>query len=156
SDLSPGTLQRTVTSHALRIGKVIRTVFLLLGHSGRRYRLYLSAESSWGLIYTLVLLTAARVSAADRIFVHYHSFTFVDMHSRLMEWIVNIGGRKTTHIFLCERMREGFYRHYPSATHSLIVSNAYLVRPATNQVSLPLNRAAGLRVGLLSQLFPDK
>jgi glycosyltransferase involved in cell wall biosynthesis len=156
-NLSVGTLHRDLKYHLGRTIKVLRAVLLLFANPGGHCRAYLSAESGGGLIYTLLLTMAARL-ANHTVFLHYHSFTFVDRRSRLMAWIVRGGGRKATHIFLCERMRKEFCNYYSGVVQSLVVSNAHLIKPpagGTDTPSVP-SAPASLRVGLLSHLLPEK
>ena len=62
-DVSAEGFQRTLSYDLRRIYKVLQAVFIVIISAGGRPRIYLSAESDWGLVYTLVLTMAARVTA---------------------------------------------------------------------------------------------
>lgn len=154
-DISASALDRSNFSyHVGRIKKVLRAAYYTLVTKADDRRFYMSSESRLGLVYMLVLVSLARVRK-DKIFLHYHSFTFVDRKSQIMGWIVRAAGPRAVHIFLCPAHRSGFLARYPRAGVSRIVSNAWIMPPSEPGLTA---RAGGGRlcIGLISHLGPDK
>jgi glycosyltransferase involved in cell wall biosynthesis len=127
---------------------------LLLWRNTASRVFYVACEGGLGLIYTLTLTTAARMTRAS-IFIHHHSFAYIDKHSPLMSCLTAIAGSRATHIFLCPTMAERFAKQYPARFQHSILSNSAFVAP----VSLPPRDRIPeepLIIGLLSNLNNEK
>lgn len=139
--------------HLLRAWAVLGgSVRLLLDAMHSNRVCYMPCQSDFGIIYTIYLLAVARLLRYRR-FLHHHNFGYINERRRLMELVLLVGGRATTHIFLCEKMRDRFSEAYWRPSLSTIVSNASFVRP-DERMPAPWN--AGLRIGLLSNLNEEK
>jgi glycosyltransferase involved in cell wall biosynthesis len=153
-NLSPGGLERSFIYHVRRGARVCMGIASVALNAWRsRRHLYVSADSGLGLLYNLAIVAIARLTGY-RLFLHYHSFTFIDQRSRLMALLVQIAGAQATHIFLCERMLELFRTHYRFQGGSIICSNARFVPIRTIPIKPHDHRP--LRVGLLSHLGAEK
>ncbi|WP_091884515.1 glycosyltransferase family 4 protein [Bradyrhizobium sp. Rc2d] len=115
--------------------------------------MYMGCEGDWGLIYTLILAVAAR-ALGYVIFLHHHSFSYVDRPYRLMRAVMRVGGDRIRHIFLCSRMQKCFENTYGDVASANIISNAAFVNAYTD-LEVP-TEPKPLRLGLLSNLTREK
>ncbi|UPJ74485.1 glycosyltransferase family 4 protein [Bradyrhizobium sp. 187] len=115
---------------------------------------YLGCEGDWGLVYTAVLVVASRVFD-HAILLHHHSFSYVDRNSRLMRFILSVGGKHIRHLFLCKKMHERLEARYGKVSDFEIISNAAFVKPCPNTKERHFANGP-LRIGLLSNLTPEK
>jgi glycosyltransferase involved in cell wall biosynthesis len=152
-NLSSGRLERSFAYHFQKIIRVLKGICIVLLNARAGRRLYLSTDSGLGLFYNLLIITFARL-ARYSIFLHYHSFLFIDRRSHLMRLLVMVSGKSATHIFLCDRMRDRFKNEYPFDGPSLVCSNARFVLPKPTPRSFVGDR--GFRLGLLSHLNAEK
>jgi glycosyltransferase involved in cell wall biosynthesis len=157
-DLSPGRLDRSLGYHLQRFAKLFSALLRVIRYAGRARRLYLSTDSGLGLVYSVILAGTARLVGYS-LYLHYHSFSFIERRSKLAAALVTVSGSRATHVFLCERMKELFERNYAFGGPYLICSNAPLVPSPAQAVPREWfgdGASGGLRIGLLSHLFPEK
>jgi len=156
-DISSGGFVRGAQYHLRRMLKVMRAGILLIMNSlhGRR-RLYLAVDARWGLIYAIALMSFARLTRHD-IFLHHHSFSYIDRRFWPAGALFWLAGRRATHIVLCNHMGEHVRALYPQIAHTFVMSNAWQSPPvpARRRREIDTN-ASRLRVGLLSNLCPEK
>lgn len=118
---------------------------------------YMSLSGGPGLLFEA--LVAGRVRRAGLgLWVHHHSFRYLDAAYRPMHWLVRAAGRGARHIVLGETMAEQLRLRYPEVTNLLVLSNAGLVgEPLPPGPAAPV-RAPGavLTVGYLSNLSAAK
>jgi len=154
-DTAPHVPKNGVSYHLRRLALTLRGLWPLLYHShNKNRRFYMACESKLGLVYNIVLGTAARILRYP-IYIHYHNFNFIDGHSKLMSFLLRTTGKETRHIFLCETMAERFATRYQTTAKSIILSNSAFVEP----VSLPPRSRLPdqpLIIGLLSNLNNEK
>jgi glycosyltransferase involved in cell wall biosynthesis len=147
----PGALR-----HALRAARTLRACATLVVEARRKARIcYLGCEGGLGLLYTILLVLTAR-AFRYRIFLHHHSFSYIEKRSSLMILLLAIGRPRVAHIFLCHLMRERFLSAYPHShiAASAILSNAAFV-PASESSCGRGDREA-LVIGLLCNLNREK
>lgn len=149
-DISPGTA-RGLAYHFARLCRVLAAAGAIVA-APRRVWIYLSADGGSGLIYGLLLATAARL-AGKRVIVHHHSFAYINRRSRLMAALATVAGDAALHLALCPRMAERLTAFYPRARNVTVLSNAVFFSPP----DFPATPSAGpLRLGHLSNLSPEK
>lgn len=112
----------------------------------------IGANAGWGMLYTLVLVAVAK-AAGLRIFLHHHSYAYINQRSVLMAFLTAIGGKRLQHVFLAQAMERAFFARYPQKSTALLLSNALFVPPG--QPRAPRS-GAPIRVGLLSNLGAEK
>jgi glycosyltransferase involved in cell wall biosynthesis len=99
----------------------------------------------------LVFLTVGRLGGVD-LYVHHHSFAYLDCPTLLANICILVSGRSATHLVLCDGMKIALQRQYRRACNVAIVSNAGL-----RSVSLDFNRRTGVRkIGYLGALTKEK
>jgi glycosyltransferase involved in cell wall biosynthesis len=151
-DLSPRSLKRSVVYHLRRLLRTCTAIITIL--SKRRGRLYLSTDSGLGLFYNIAIALSARL-ARHSIFLHHHSFSYIERRSPLMAMLVAVAGRDATHIFYCDVMRNRFKDEYAFDGSSFVCSTARSAPPkiSTNKM---FKGERPFRVGLLSNLNTEK
>ncbi|MGX1166171.1 glycosyltransferase involved in cell wall biosynthesis [Bradyrhizobium sp. USDA 372] len=142
------------SKHLHKGWQVLRACWRIATNSRRTTVAYFGCEGDWGLIYTAGLVMSARLFGYT-IFLHHHSFSYIDRWSALMRLILSAGRKRTRHIFLCATMRDRFELQYGRIDDCRIVSNAAFVDPSSmlkEDAPLP----GPLRLGLLSNLGREK
>jgi glycosyltransferase involved in cell wall biosynthesis len=135
-----------------RVGRTLSACGALVRHVRvPDRRCYVACEGNWGLIYTGMVLLAARL-LGYRTYLHHHSFRYIDTPDRLMRFLLGIGG-PVHHVFLCNVMHERFERAYGPVIGS-VVSNAAFVDPVPVD-DLP-SPGPTLVLGHLSNLTREK
>jgi glycosyltransferase involved in cell wall biosynthesis len=92
--------------------------------------LYLGLSGGIGQALDLCYLFAARI-ARIRLYVHHHSFSYVNRPTSLSRLVMKVSAH-ATHLVLCERMDERLRSVYAfTGTRTLVLSNAaFLTEPA--------------------------
>lgn len=138
--------------HLFRLARTVAACLTLLFSARGAGRVcYIACEGGLGLVYTLLVITTARV-AGYKIFLHHHSFAYIDRPRSLMRAVLRLGG-DTTHIFLCAIMRDRFETAYRRIVRSTVLSNAAFVPTDTPPEPRP---DATLVLGHLSNLTREK
>lgn len=154
-NVAPATNRRGVAYHLSRLRRVVGAVVALMGSTRREGDVaYLGCEGGSGLVYTACLCAIARIMG-HRIFLHHHSFSYIDRAKPLMRLVLAIAGNKLVHIFLCPEMRDRFSVAYARTIRSVIVSNLAFVE-SCDALERPAAPASAMRVGLLSNLNREK
>ena len=152
-NVSAHTLARSLPSRFERLPRVVRAVLiLLLGSHRAGDPLYMSLSGGLGQIYEIVFVLCARLRGL-RLYLHHHSFAYLDSPSRVSRLLVLAAGQSAVHIALSRQMAGR-------------LSGLYQVRrvvPISNSVFLPRPQPAdhadrmGLRtLGFMSNLSPEK
>src|SRR4051812_7634370 len=91
-NLSSGRLERSLAYHFQRLSRLLAGIGIFLLNIGNGHLLYLSADGGRVLLYNAIIVAFARL-ARHSVFLHYHSFSFIERRSRLMVWLVRISGK---------------------------------------------------------------
>lgn len=154
-DVSPGAragrLARLIKAH-----RIVSAAFGLAAcvPTERNRLLYMAADGGYGILFNIAVAGAARIFGY-RIFLHHHSFAYIDNRSPLMAALARVMGRKGTHIVLCQAMEEGLRARYPALATSPMIeltSAAFIEVPEAPPPILDAN----LRIGFLSNLIVEK
>src|SRR3990170_4909766 len=115
-DWSPKKLPRGWRFRVVRAWRVIRSMAtLLVAGRARNSRLYVAANSRAGLWLTMILAMLGRWLGHE-VFLHHHSYRYIDRFDRRMDWICSWLGERGIHIVACEQMEQDFRRVYPAAS----------------------------------------
>ncbi len=129
----------------------------------RRRSFYLSVSGRLGQVPELLLLFLARLFAYS-VYVHHHSFRYLNRQSSIMSLLVVVAGPRAEHLVLCETMAVKMRGRY-GVQRVRVLDNAAFVpsanrseqRPSEVQKPPPSRESAPqLRVGHLSNLSVDK
>jgi glycosyltransferase involved in cell wall biosynthesis len=112
----------------------------------------MSLAGGVGILYNIFLLLLSRI-LLYRIFLHHHSYAYIDRRSLFMDLLIRLGGRETMHICLCPGMAGKLRNIYPNVGEVTVLSNAALM-PRVIPSQHP--REAIIRLGHLGNLFLEK
>lgn len=153
-NISPRVAKRGLPYHLSRTAAVLRASLYLGLNAWRANRTcYMPCQSDFGLVYTIYLLTAARLLRYPT-YLHHHNFGYINERRRMMEVALHAGGSKVIHIFLCEYMQARFGRTYWMPKRAVVISNSAFVSPQASRTFH--SPKVPLRIGLLSNLNREK
>lgn len=109
----------------LRMVKIIG-VYTYLLTSNKISILYLSLSGGWGQIYELIIITVSKIFKL-KVYIHHHSFAYLNKRRLLTNLIVNISSSSTTHIVLCSKMKN-LLKTYNENINVKIISNAAFIK----------------------------
>jgi hypothetical protein len=117
----------------------------------RGSRVYVGLSGGMRQVIDLVFLAIGRLGGA-RLYVHHHSFAYLNRPTRLASICIRISGRSATHIVLCSGMKTALQRLYKSARNVEVISNAGL-----KSVRLEFRRRTTVQqIGYLGALTAEK
>ena len=134
------------------IGGLLRLAVPRRG-SGRG-SVYIGGAGGPTLWYQTVVVLVGRLTGR-RVVFHHHSYAYVDRAMPAMRALTRAGGRRLTHVALCEGMGMGLRSRYPSVGDVRVCSNAGLM--AAPEPAVEATAGGGTVVlGHLSNLSLDK
>jgi len=149
-------IYKGLRGHATKCGRVLLAMlklpFCAVGRPRRN--LYMSVDGAYGILYNIAVAAVARL-CGYRIYVHYHSFAYVNAYSRLIDLLARVMGKRGRHIVLCDTMKTGLQARYPwirDAIFMELASAAFI--PVTPRATRRM--AEDLRIGFLSNLIIEK
>lgn len=151
-DTSPRSLNRGFKYYSARIGRLCQIWRLLSLGPGARIYCYVNA--GWGAAIDVLVAFFARIVGIE-LWLHHHSFNYLERGSRLHRIAFALNRHRSKHIVLCQCMKTkliGSYDVAPDRVH--VVSNANFVEPAETTAKLMLGGPA--RVGFLSNISEEK
>lgn len=152
-DVSANTLDRSFVSRMGRFPKIVRAVpILLFGRHRSGDSLYMSVSGGLGQLYEVVIVACARLRGL-RVYVHHHSFAYLDSRSLVSQLLFRIAGRSAVHIALSRRMAEHLKRLYRVRRAVPVSNTVFLPASQTADVS---NRTELRALGLMSNLSLEK
>ena len=153
-DLSARNLKRTIYTRLFRIQKVIYGIYLMLFKYGQKESiLYLSISGGLGKVYEIVFLLLARMRKM-KIYLHHHSFSYINRRSKLYALLQKIAGSLATHVTLCSAMAVRLKNTYPNVHHLALISNAALLVDECYKTKMKKDFLK--TVGFLSNISEDK
>ena len=89
---------------------------------GRRQgdALYYPANSGWGMIYDMAIVSLARIMGY-RVVLHHHVYSYLDQYDRRMALLNRLLGDSGAHVVHCEKMRRDFLSQYKTNAEFLFV-----------------------------------
>lgn len=115
--------------------------------------LYMGLSGGYGQAYELLFLVIARLVGL-RVFLHHHSFAYLNTVSPLTRFLVDVSGKQATHIVLCECMANSLRQIYGSKLVVKVISNAATTpKPFGEPVHV---RKSVETVGYLSNISEEK
>jgi len=137
--------------HARRLTRAARALWHVLRGRPASRSLYVAIAGGAGVFYDLPLILAARL-LRYRLYIHHHSFSYINRRNFWTALLLAIAGTAATHICLSARMAARLTALYPGVGPTPVLSNAMLVPP----VEIRAARSGPIRLGYLSNLIPEK
>ncbi|MGK2925644.1 MAG: glycosyltransferase family 4 protein [Lysobacterales bacterium] len=151
-DLAAPSLDRSLAVRLGRLPRVLRGLGRLAGQRALRDgTLYMSVSGGVGQVYELAFLLLARLRGM-RVFLHHHSFAYLDRPGMLTRALVRAAGDDAVHIVLSVGMAERLQLGY-RAIRVVPVSNAvFFVMADTSVVA----RSRLATIGFLGNISAEK
>ncbi len=152
-DVSSGKLVRGWRYHWTRLRRVLSALTKLVLRRPQGDALYLAIAGGAGITYDIAFAALGRWRGY-RLFIHHHSFGYIDRRGRCAAALIAIAGANATHVCLCPTMAERLAQQYARVRRTLVLSNAALIAPTQER---PRRRSGGhLSLGFISNLIPEK
>jgi glycosyltransferase involved in cell wall biosynthesis len=152
-NLAAPNLDRSLAARLGRVPRVLRGLVRLAGRRALgRGTLYMSASGGLGQVYELVFLLLARLCGM-RVFLHHHSFAYLDEPRLLTRLLLRTAGDHTVHITQSRGMVHRL-QHVYRVNRAFAVSNAvFFVNRSLGEVTL---RKSIHTLGFISNIAPEK
>jgi glycosyltransferase involved in cell wall biosynthesis len=150
-NIAPDGLIRNRRYHAQRMLRAARALWRVLVARRHSRSLYFAIAGGAGIAYDLPLALAARL-LGYKIYVHHHSFSYINRRSPWTALLLAVFGRAATHICLSSGMARRLGALYPQAQRTVVLSNAALIAPRPPRTA----RSGPIRLGFLGNLIPEK
>lgn len=152
-NVSANTLARTWIGRLTRLPKIVRAVLiLLLGTHESSDSLYISISAGLGQLYEVVFVLCARLRGL-RLYLHHHSFAYLDRPSSLSWLLFRLAGRSAVHIALSRHMATRLNRLYRLERVLPISNSVFLPQPQSDRFH---NRSGLHTLGFMSNLSVEK
>ncbi len=153
-DLAPVSLKRNLFNRLGRIPNVAKAfVRYLRDLSGGGTTLYVGLSGGWGQMYEALFVAMARLRHA-KIFLHHHSFAYLDRKTLPGRLLVGLAGPSATHIVICKRQGRKLRECYPTVSRTRVVSNAAIMCP---EVGTRFRTRNGVeKIGFLGNISREK
>jgi len=147
-------LERSLVVRLWRVQRVARGLSrLLFGARLREATLYMSVSGGVGQAYEILFLILARLRRM-RIYLHHHSFAYLDRTSWLTYVLTLVAGSDSVHITLSSGMAVRLKSQYCSVCHVLPISNAVFF-PGHRSSSVILHTSLKT-IGFISNISEEK
>ncbi len=147
---SAGTSRHGLAPLARRVARMLAAALQLVrfGWWSANPRLYLTANSGGALALTALLAFTAR-ACGYRVYLHHHTYGYIDRYNRLMASISRILASNGTHVVHCPQMVDDFRKQYP-------VANRFeMIFPSVVSIDIGAPRSiinTPMHLGILSNL----
>ena len=125
-DLAPGTLSRSRVRRLGRIAKVMKGLMNAARTRSSWKTVYMSVSGGYGQIYEILFVLLGRCLGA-RLFLHHHSFAYLDSPFWITRMLTSLAGKNASHIVLCQKMGKMLSSVYPPAAQIHVLSNISLI-----------------------------
>jgi len=135
-----------------RFMSVLKGAYLALISSTKWDVLYIGLSGGWGQFYEMVFVALARVLRKD-IYLHHHSYAYINK-TKLHFWLMShIAGRSCTHICLSDGMCLKLAARYTKIKVAYALSNVAFISPPKKLRRLEREK---LKIGFLSNISFEK
>jgi len=152
-NIAAPSLDRSLTTRLARLPNVLLGMLRFAIRAHRGETLYMSVSGGFGQLYELLFLLLARLRGM-RIFLHHHSYAYLDRHKVLTTLMVSVAGLGATHIALSVGMAATLRRTYHQAKQVVAISNAVLLSEKAESYVAPHQGLA--KIGFLGSIAAEK
>jgi glycosyltransferase involved in cell wall biosynthesis len=152
-NIAAPSLDRSLGTRLARLPNALRGMLRFGTRARRGDTLYMSVSGGFGQLYEVLFLLLARLHGM-RIFLHHHSYAYLDQRKALSGVLVSIAGSDATHIALSDGMAAKLRRTYHQAERIVAISNAVLLfEEAGSSVT---HHQALAKIGFLGNIGAEK
>ena len=153
-DFSPRNLDRSFVVRLAKVFRVIRCVHQFFSNlvARRIGSVYLGLSGGYGQVYDALFVGISRVFGRE-LYLHHHSYQYLNKFSWLAKLLFTIAGKNTVHIVACEKMERDLKRLYPVVVDTRIISGIAALELWGEEVPL---REQVRSVGFLSNISIEK
>lgn len=144
---------RSLTARLARLPTALRGIMRFGIRARRRETLYMSISGGFGQLYEVLFLLLARLHGM-RIFLHHHSYAYLDQRKALTRMLAYVAGSGATHIALSDGMAARLKRTYLQAKRVVAISNAILLLDEAGISVSPHQMLA--KIGFLGSIAAEK
>jgi glycosyltransferase involved in cell wall biosynthesis len=152
-NLAAPSLDRSMAARLARLPRVLRGLAVLI--SARRLgggTLYMSVSGGPGQLYELAFIMLARLRGM-RLFLHHHSFAYLDRPSQLTAWLARVAGTDAVHVTQSPRMA-GQLKALYGVRRAVPISNAVFL--LSHKDPLDESRRRLRTIGFISNIAAEK
>ena len=106
-NIAAPSLDRSLTARLSRLPNALRGMVRFAFRAHRGETLYMSVSGGFGQLYEVFFLLLARLHGL-RIFLHHHSYAYLDQRKVLTRMLVSVAGSGSTHIACLLEWRPGY------------------------------------------------
>jgi glycosyltransferase involved in cell wall biosynthesis len=152
-NIAAPSLDRSLTIRLARLPNAFRGMlrFVIRAHHGET--LYMSVSGGFGQLYEVLFLLVARLHGL-RIFLHHHSYAYLDQRKALTRMLVFVAGSGATHIALSDGMAAKLQHTYQQAKRIVPISNVALL--IDEAVPSKLSHHGLLKIGFIGNIAEEK
>ncbi|WP_299256768.1 glycosyltransferase family 4 protein [uncultured Kushneria sp.] len=147
-------LKRNYFSRLARLPRVIATFFLFIINVGQCKNLYSSVSGGKGQVYEVLFIAVAR-AFKKRIYLHHHTFSYLDNYSRLTMLMTKVAGPEARHIVLSEEMAQKMRDKYGAKRVIAVSNSAFLVNNESATIKKEPNSDL-MSIGFMSNIAKEK
>jgi glycosyltransferase involved in cell wall biosynthesis len=125
-DIAAPSLDRSLSTRLARLPNAFRGMLRFGIRARRGETLYMSVSGGFGQLYEVLFLLLARLHGM-RIFLHHHSYAYLDQRKALSGVLVSVAGSDATHLTQSDGLTAKLRRTYHEAKRVVAISNAVLL-----------------------------
>jgi glycosyltransferase involved in cell wall biosynthesis len=152
-DIAAPSLDRSLSTRLARLPNAFRGMLRFGIRARRGETLYMSVSGGFGQLYEVMFLLLARLHGM-RIFLHYHSYTYLGKSKTITKLLVSVAGLRSTHIVLSTGMASKLQHTYPQAKRVVPISNGALL--FDDAVPAELSHLGLLKIGFIGNIAAEK
>jgi glycosyltransferase involved in cell wall biosynthesis len=153
-NIAPHSLERKWYVRLSRITTIFLGLhtFLQVLMPGKKVNVYIGLSGGYGQIYESLFIILARIFRS-RLFLHHHSYAYLNRKYLPSTILTNLAGSDATHIVLCQDMETQLRDKYKSVGNTFVLSNIVFtqVQSIQNDPNPCLKT-----IGFLSNISPAK
>ena len=151
---SPGTIDKNLNYILQRIKSILRVSLYLIRYKVvNNTKLFCSVSGNFGKIFEIIFVTISRIKKM-KIYLHYHSFLYINNYQILASLLIKISGKNCTHITLSKNMSNQLKKRYGSINNISHISNICFIN-RTNTVKKHPSKTLKT-IGFLSNISFEK
>jgi glycosyltransferase involved in cell wall biosynthesis len=152
-NIAAPSLDRSLSVRIARLPNVFRGILRFAIRAHRGGTLYMSISGGFGQLYEMLFLLLARLYAM-RIFLHHHSYAYLDQRKVLTSVLVFAAGSDATHIALSAGMATKLQHTYQQAKRVIPISNVALLIDQAIPSKFPSHGL--LKIGFIGNIAEEK